>query len=69
MPRVERPKRSLKQIIKDYSIELLGRCDTDAKAAVKLEAIEQIAQRMGWMELFNKIRYRNANRPQPWWVK
>lgn len=80
---MKRERRSAKEIINDFANELLNRT-SDQDAPAKLTAIETIAFRMGWNELYSKLRYRkrnqivNQNQPEqfpedeirePWWHK
>lgn len=60
----DRSRRSAKQVIQELTGELLNRpksLETDAK----LILIETIASRMSWMDIFNRIRYRNRTQ-QTW---
>lgn len=61
----ERQRRSARQIVQDMANELLARSQ-DPQRDAKLDAIESIAYRMGWTQLYNRIRFRE--RKQPWWV-
>lgn len=75
-----RQRRSAKQVIEDYARELLDRT-TDSEAPIKLLTIETIALRMGWNDLYDKLRFRSRNvqiktetetledRRQPWWTR
>ena len=68
MPRENQKRRSAKQVIDDYSGELMNRTDYEAK--VKLEAIQTIASRMGYMDLFNRIKFRsNDEVTEKWWQR
>lgn len=68
MPRENQKRRSAKQVIDDYSRELMNRTDYEAK--VKLEAIQTIASRMGYMDLFNRIKFRsNDEVTEKWWQR
>lgn len=51
-------RRSAKETIWDFAQELMIR-NNDPNANFKLLAIETIALRMGWNELYNNLRYRD----------
>ena len=54
-------RRSAKETVHDLANEIMARPpspDNDQKLAV----LETIASRMSWMDLFNKIRYRERQR-------
>lgn len=76
--RVERPRRSAKRTVTEFAEELLKRprCeDTQAK----LLALQTIALRMSWTDLYNSLRFRTQpalanfeDKPEPkepWWNK
>lgn len=66
---MRRERKSAKEIVHDYAMELLNRT-TDKDAPAKLAAIEVIALRMNWTTLYNQLRYRNNPSPaQQWWQK
>jgi hypothetical protein len=76
---VRRERRSAKEIVNDYTNELLMRSN-DAYAEHKLLAIETIAFRMGWNEIYERLRFRKKEVRQPrenadsdeglkWWQK
>jgi len=76
VPDVNRQRRSAKDVIIQYTNELLLRpLDNDTKA--KLLAIETIANRMSWMDLYNRLRFRKdqvvvqeaQEKPEQWWQK
>lgn len=58
--RVDRNRRSAKEVIHELAREIMQRPKTMENDA-KLTVIETIASRMSWMDLFNKIRYRSRN--------
>ena len=54
-------RRSAKETVHDLANEIMARPaspDNDQK----LKVLETIASRMSWMDLFNKIRYRERQR-------
>lgn len=61
-----REKRTAKRIIEEYANELISRT-ADKDAAIKLLVVETIAHRMGWTELYNRVRYKQ--KPLMWWEK
>jgi hypothetical protein len=68
--RIDRTRRSAKETINDLANELLKRTDGDATA--KLQALETIALRMNWNDLYNRLRYRNGRsqtQELQWWQK
>lgn len=70
---MRRERRSAKSVITDYANELLSRT-TDADRRIKLTTIETIALRMGWNDLYNKLRFRSGlHQPETaeekWWQK
>lgn len=66
---MKRERRSAKQVITDYVNELLARND-DNQVTAKLLACETIALRMGWNDLYNRLRWRREKPVnQPWWTK
>lgn len=78
MNRVDRTRRSAKGVIESYASELLGRSN-DPDAPQKLMAIQTIALRMGWNDLFNRLRFGSKRAPEThtesaehkeqWWQK
>lgn len=60
MNRVDRNRRSAKDVIYAMAAEIMARPKSMENDA-KLTLIETIASRMSWMDLFNKIRYRSRN--------
>lgn len=70
--RVERERRSAKKIIEEFAFELLNR-RTDPEARTKLIVIETIAFRMGWNDLYERLRFRSGLHPEErktanyWW--
>lgn len=64
---MKRERRSAKEITTDYANELLNRTP-DPSTDAKLLAIETIAYRMSWNELYNRLRYRKTQSRQPYWV-
>lgn len=71
--RIERERRSAKKITEEYAFELLNR-KNDPEAKTKLLAIEVIALRMGWNELYNMLRFRSGlHKQEPyeekWWQR
>jgi hypothetical protein len=67
MDAAERRRRSAKTVIQDLTSELLART-ADPHRDAKLDCIESIAHRMGWNDLWNRIRFRERPK-QPWWVE
>jgi hypothetical protein len=78
---MRRERRSAKDVIVHFANELLGRTN-DKDAAIKLLTIETIAFRMGWNDLYDRLRFRNRNveikqdsietpneKPEPWWQR
>lgn len=74
---MRRERRSAKAVIIDFANELLNRSG-DQDAAVKLLTIETIAFRMGWNDLYNRLRFRKkvqeqvepqTEKPEPWWQR
>lgn len=72
---MRRERRSAKNIVEAYANELLSNGDKDAPA--KLLAIETIAFRMGWNQLYERLRFgkqrpsnetEKAEPPRPWWI-
>lgn len=59
---MKRERRSAKEVVSNYANELLARPDSPDNEA-KLLVIETIASRMSWVDLFNKIRYREKVKP------
>lgn len=51
-------RRSAKQVITDLVAEIMAR-PSSPDNDLKLTILETVASRMSWMDLFNKIRYRN----------
>lgn len=67
--RVDRSRRSAKATIEQYANELMSRRG-DMERDAKLLALETIASRMGWVDLFNRIKYRQKAEPiEHWWQK
>lgn len=76
--RVERGRRSAKQTIIDFADELQARPRCEATEN-KLMALQTIALRMNWNDLYTKLRYRGRppelpadEVPEPkerWWDK
>lgn len=70
---MRRERQSAKKIVHDFANELLTRTsDPDRRA--KLVAIETIAMRMGWNDLYNKLRFKSGLHPvesveEKWWQK
>lgn len=66
--RVERGRRSAKKVVAEYGEELIARRN-DPDSEKKIAVLEVVCSRMGWMDLFNKLRYR-GQRPDGqkfWW--
>lgn len=66
-------RRSAKAVITDYANELLSRT-SDADRRAKLVTIETIALKMGWNDLYNKLRFKSGlHQPETaeekWWQK
>jgi len=57
--RVEKGRKSAKGTITSFAEELLNR-DRTPENKIKLITIESIALRMGWNELYNKLRFRSG---------
>ena len=70
--RVERTRKSAKGVVTDFADELLRRSH-DPEAKTKLVTIETIALRMGWNDLYNRLRFKsglhNERREEPWWTR
>lgn len=66
-PRVERPRRSAKKIVEEYAQELCQR-KNDPHVEEKIAVLEVICSLMGWMKLFDRIRYRRRPTEQ-WWQR
>ena len=73
MARVDRTRRSAKGTIETLADELLARrSDPDVRA--KLVTIETIAYRMGWTQLYEKLRWKSGlhqsePKPEQWWQR
>lgn len=70
---MRRERRSAKAVITDYANELLSRT-SDADRRIKLTTIETISLRMGWNDLYNKLRFKSGlHQPETadekWWQK
>lgn len=79
---MRRERRSAKAVINDFANELINR-STDKDAPIKLLTIETIAYRMGWNDLYDRLRFRGRNvqikqesietpddeKPEPWWQR
>ena len=61
-------RRTAKAVVENYANELLNRPPTDADRKAKLLVIETIALRMGWNDLYKRLRF-GGNEPQRkhWW--
>lgn len=59
MSRVEVGRRSAKGTITAYAEELLARRN-DPDVHAKLLAVETIALRMNWHDLYNKLRFKSG---------
>lgn len=73
--RVERGRRSAKQTVSDFADELLKRRPCEETNA-KIMALQTIALRMSWNDLYNRLRFRTQpplledeprERPERWW--
>ncbi len=71
---MSRTRRSAKDVVTTYAKELLNRTG-DPDVVHKIHAVEVIAMRMGWNDLYNKLRYRKGQgtvsvpvEKPPWWV-
>lgn len=70
---MRRERKSAKEVIHDFATELLNRTsDPDRRA--KLVAVETIAMRMGWNDLYNKLRFKSGlhqseTAEEKWWQK
>jgi len=78
---MRRERRSAKAVISNYANELLSRTG-DKDVAIRLTTVEAIALRMGWNDLYNRLRFRDRNvlqepaveteideTPEPWWQR
>lgn len=78
---MRRERRSAKAVISNYANELLSRTN-DKAVAIRLTTVEAIALRMGWNDLYNRLRFRERNvlqepaveneteeTPEPWWQR
>jgi hypothetical protein len=77
---MRRERRSAKAVITNYANELLMRT-TDKDVAIRLTTVEAIAMRMGWNDLYNRLRFRERSpvyepaieteeeKPEPWWQR
>lgn len=73
---MRRERRSAKDIIICYANELLTRSDSEEKRT-KLMVLQTIAYRMGWNDLYEKLRFRKKEiipvEPkeveEKWWQK
>ena len=76
---MRRERRSAKAVITNYANELLGRTN-DKDVAIRLTTVEAIALRMGWNDLYNRLRFRERivlheppepeeETPEPWWQR
>lgn len=73
MSRVDRARRSAKQVIADYAQELLAR-KSDKDVRHKLVTIETIAFRMNWTDLYERLRFKSGlhepdTAEEKWWQK
>jgi len=70
--RVDKTRKSAKGTIAQYASELLSR-PNDPESPAKLMAIQTIALRMGWNDLYKKLRFREASGQvevtEKWWNK
>lgn len=68
--RVEKGRKSAKGTVASYAEELLNR-SSDPESQTKLMALQTIALRMGWTELYNKLRFREhghqSDPNEKWW--
>lgn len=78
---MKRERRSAKAVITHYANELLSRTN-DKDVAIRLTTVEAIALRMGWNDLYNRLRFRERivlqepaenelenETPEPWWQR
>ena len=69
-----RPRKSAKEEIAKFAEELMAR-KMDPDREVKLNTVMAVAYRMGWTELYNRLRYRRKvenEEPEyiePWWAR
>lgn len=62
-----RERRSAKTIVEDLASELMARSN-DPLAKTKLITLETIASRMGWNDLYYKLRnHARKEYGQKWW--
>lgn len=57
--RVQRERRSAKKTIEELANELLNRRN-DPEVKGKLIAIQTIAYRMNWLQLYEKLRFKSG---------
>lgn len=69
---MRRERRSAKEVIHDLANEILART-TDADRKAKLIVLETIAMRMGWNDLYNKLRFKSGIHhetiEEKWWQR
>lgn len=63
MSRSNRTRRSAKDIIIESTNDILSR-PTSVENDAKLDLIQTIASKMGWVDLFNKINFRHRAKIQ-----
>ena len=63
-----RTRRSAKDIVSQYTNEVLNR-QNDDKKQIKLDVLATISSRMGWMDIFNRIKNKQINQGDQWWQK
>lgn len=70
---MRRERRSAKGVVTDYANELLKRTN-DPHLDHKIATVEVIAMRMGWNDLYNRLRFRSSahsveTAEEKWWQK
>lgn len=66
---MKRERRSARDIIETYCNELLNRGTTEPGLIHKLLVIEVIAYRMGWNDIYDRLRYKKDKKDHTWWVE
>ena len=66
--RLDRQRRSAKTVLEDMTNEILRRPDCEENR-VKLDLLETVAGRMGWNDLFNRIKFRNRGIQKAHWYQ
>lgn len=67
---MRRERRSAKAIIKELCQEYISRFPDGPEKDTRLMVIETIALRMGWQDLYSKLRWRKSQpKDEKWWQK